>query len=475
MNFFEKLEAAARERRSLLCVGLDPRVDAPTGESAFEAIVAENRRIISATSRYACCYKPNSAFYEQHGDHGIRALAETIRLVPPEIPVLLDCKRGDIGSTAEAYARYAFSFLQADAVTLAPYMGRDGVKPFLAYDVKGGLILTRPSNPSAGTLQERRVEGRALYRAVAAEALGWSDRIGLVVAGNNPAVLEEIRRAHRDAWILAPGIGAQGGEAAPAVAAGSRSDGLGLLLVAARGVAAAPDPQGAAKQLAEASWSGSAPAENGVWPGASTGRQPAGAPGTPPVDEVLTGIIESDSFKLGNFTLKSGKSSPFYIDLRRIPSFPALFSKVIDRYEELASPLAFDAIAAIPTAGLPIGAALALRMAVPLVYPRIPPKPHGAGNPIEGAWEPGQRVLLLDDLVTRATSKLEAAEILRNNGLIVEDLVVLIERGRAREELSGAGLTLYSAYHAASLIDTAEHLGLVDPQRGGELKGYLAE
>ncbi|MFP4302108.1 MAG: orotidine-5'-phosphate decarboxylase [Spirochaetaceae bacterium] len=489
MNFFEKLSAAAHERRSLLCVGLDPRVKISAGAPIFETIVAETRRVIEATSSLAACYKPNSAFYEQHGAEGIRALAETIRLVPPEIPVLLDCKRGDIGSTAEAYARYAFDYLTADAVTVAPYMGRDAAEPFLAYDDKGLFVLGRTSNPSAQTFQGRLLEGRPLYRTVAAEALSWSDRVGIVVGGNTPEILAELRQAHPEAWILAPGIGAQGGAAPPAVAAGSRKDGLGLLLVAARAIAAAEDPAVAAEELRAASWSGVERARNpragSARPGADNSRAAAERPrpsaeespagGADPMDPVLQGILESESFKLGEFTLKSGKNSPFYIDLRRIPSFPELFSRALDRYEAIAGKLTFEAIAAIPTAGLPIGAALAARMGVPLIYPRIPPKPHGTGNQVEGAYAPGMRVLLLDDLVTRATSKVEAAGILREAGLEVEDLVVLIERGDARKELAEAGLRLHAVYHAEALIDAARVRGMIDGARAQELKAFIRE
>ena len=278
MNFFEKLTAAAESRRSLLCVGLDPRISISAGEPAFESIVAETRRIIEATSGLAACYKPNSAFYEQHGDEGIRALAETIRLIPQDIPVLLDCKRGDIGSTAEAYARYAFDYLRSDAVTVAPYMGRDAAEPFLAYEEKGVFVLARTSNPSASTFQERLLEGRPLYREVASEALSWSDRVALVVGGNAPEVLAELRGAHPEAWILAPGIGVQGGTAGPAVEGGSRSDGLGLLLVAARSIAGAEDPAAAAEELRAASWLGVEQARAGGGAAAPRGGPSANPP-----------------------------------------------------------------------------------------------------------------------------------------------------------------------------------------------------
>ena len=159
MNFYEKLEAQCRAKNSLLCVGLDPVVK---GVNPYEEIIAKNRRIIEETIDFCVCYKPNSAFYEAYGEEGMKALRATLDLIPKEIPVLLDAKRGDIGNTAQAYAKAVFDVEKADAVTLSPYMGKTSAEPFLAYTDKGVFVLCRNSNPGAERipLRRKRVPGR---------------------------------------------------------------------------------------------------------------------------------------------------------------------------------------------------------------------------------------------------------------------------------------------------------------------------
>lgn len=250
-NFFESLEASCRAKDSLLCVGLDPAPD-PSAEWPGKAIVDMNARVIEKTCAYAAAYKPNIAFYEAYGADGMAALSKTMDLIPEGIPVIIDAKRCDIGNTAQAYAKSLFDHFEADAVTLSPYMGRDGVDPFLAYPGKGLFLLARTSNPGAKAIQDLSVgpEREPLYLAVAKECLSWSTEcIGLVAAGNDYPALSQLRRSFGQAWFLSPGIGAQGGEADKAVKAGIRSDGLGLLAVVVRAVCEAPDPGKAAMEF----------------------------------------------------------------------------------------------------------------------------------------------------------------------------------------------------------------------------------
>jgi len=154
MNFFEKLSTAAERNHSLLCVGLDPtEAMLPEGADIFSRLVTWGKDLIAQTSDLVCCYKPNFGFYEQFGPKGVRAMVEIIEAIPPHIPLLLDAKRGDIGSTAEAYARGIFDHYYADAVTLSPYLGADSVKPFLKHPDKAVFILVQTSNPSAKEIQ----------------------------------------------------------------------------------------------------------------------------------------------------------------------------------------------------------------------------------------------------------------------------------------------------------------------------------
>ena len=243
MNFFEKLKQSCNKRQSLLCIGLDPRCE-------LKEIVSQNTALIKQTAEYAACYKPNIAFYEAFGAEGLNALTETIQLIPGDIPILLDAKRNDIGATAEAYARGVFDHLKADAVTLNPYMGRSSAEPFLKYTDHGLFFLCRTSNPGAEKLQTLPVgaTGEPFYRKVARECFSWRSDAGLVVAGNDPDTLGELREMLPDTWFLAPGIGAQGGSMREAVESGLAADGYGILPVVVRGIANADDPAVTAKE-----------------------------------------------------------------------------------------------------------------------------------------------------------------------------------------------------------------------------------
>ena len=231
-GFFERLEARSRSAGSLVCVGLDPdyRWHSPAD------VVVYNRAIIEATAPFVACYKPNIAFYEQWGIAGLRALEETLAAIPGDVPVIGDVKRGDIGNTAEAYARAMFEAWGFDAVTLSGYMGRDTVEPFLAYADRGVYVLCRTSNPGAAEFQGRRLEdGQFLFEAMAVAAAGWGPSVGLVVGATAPAELRRVRELAPATPLLVPGVGAQGGSPAEVVAAAGGEPGK-VLVNASRSV-----------------------------------------------------------------------------------------------------------------------------------------------------------------------------------------------------------------------------------------------
>jgi uridine monophosphate synthetase len=472
MDFFERLADISNARDTCLCIGLDPRVD-PRGAGAGTAAFEENRRIVESTAAWVAAYKPNLAFYEALGPAGLEALEKTIAMIPEDIPVILDAKRCDIDATAEAYASALFGRLGGDAVTLSPYMGRDAVDPFLAYPGKGVFMLARTSNTSAGQFQDLRISGSGepLFIRIARDCASWSESVGLVVAGNDIEGLRAVRAAAPSAWFLAPGIGAQGGRADEAFAAGSRPDGMGILIVAARSIAGASDPGSAARELRDAL----ARARDLARARARDARSSHGATVPDALKEsLLASLVSTGCFKLGDFTLKSGKKSPFYIDLRRLVSDPAALALAAEAYARTAEGLAYDRIAGIPAAGLPLATAASLRIGRPMLWPRMPVKEHGTGNKVEGDFHRGERLLLLDDLITTGASKLEAAQILRGEGLVVEDLVVLVERGRqGRRDMEAAGIGLRAFVHVRELFGLCERIGLVDATRRRELEDYV--
>ncbi|MDH5328442.1 MAG: orotidine-5'-phosphate decarboxylase [Aquincola sp.] len=231
MNFRQRLVQAQQRRDSLLCIGLDPepeRFPEPwRGDAArmFEFCA----RIVEATQDLACAFKPQIAYFAaQRAEDQLERLVAHIRHVAPDVPVILDAKRGDIGATAEQYAREAFVRYDADAVTLSPYMGFDSIEPYLRHDGRGLFLLCRTSNPGATDLQSLPLaSGLALFEQVASLAAGpWQrdGRVGLVVGATAPAELARVRALAPTLPLLIPGIGAQGGDAEAAVRAGWRPD-----------------------------------------------------------------------------------------------------------------------------------------------------------------------------------------------------------------------------------------------------------
>lgn len=242
MTFLEKLSHAQQRNRSYLCVGLDIAVaNTPLPLQAHdEPMLPFARAIIEATQDLVCAYKPNLGFYLAEGAAGMVALERIVHVIPADIPIILDAKFGDIGNTAEAYARGAFEQFHADAVTLSPYMGSDSVNPFLRYAERGVFVLARTSNPNAGELQNLPVGDGALYEHVARVAAGWHAQgpgaCGMVVGATAPQELERIRAIAPDVPFLIPGIGTQGGDMGAAVKFGVTRQGLGPVINASRAV-----------------------------------------------------------------------------------------------------------------------------------------------------------------------------------------------------------------------------------------------
>ncbi|WP_396269161.1 orotidine-5'-phosphate decarboxylase [Ideonella sp.] len=232
MNFARMLAQATDRHASMLCVGLDPEPSRFPGAWKGDAgkIFEFCARIVDATKDVVCAFKPQIAYFAGHrAEDQLEELMAYIRRTAPDVPVILDAKRGDIGSTAEQYAREAFVRYQADAVTLSPFMGFDSIEPYLKYDGKGLILLCRTSNAGGSDLQAQVLaNGDKLYEHVAKLAAGaWNrdQRLGLVVGATFPQELARVRELAPTLPLLIPGVGAQGGDAAATVAAAWREDG----------------------------------------------------------------------------------------------------------------------------------------------------------------------------------------------------------------------------------------------------------
>jgi uridine monophosphate synthetase len=513
-GFFSLLEERARRVDSLLCVGLDPHPDdlsAPTPQAARDFCL----RLIDTTADQAAAFKPNAAFFEAFGPKGMEVLQQVIAAVPEGIPVILDAKRGDIASTAQAYARAAFQVLGAGAVTLSPYLGYDSLEPFLNDPARGVFLLCKTSNPGAADLQDLIVshkpsdtavsETSTLYETVARLARFWNRHhrnLGLVVGATHPQALARVRAVAPELWILAPGVGAQGGDLRAALHAGLRADGLGLLVPVSRAISRAEDPRRAAEELrAEIATATLINRERAAFSGLgpvigdqelATTEQTSPSPvrsrvprfSSAPYDRhralvtgeshIADGLLDAGCIKFGQFTLKSGLISPIYLDLRQLVSYPRLLEQVADAYLPVLQGLSFDRLAALPYAALPIATAISLKGGWPMVYPRKELKQYGTRAEIEGLFKEGERVAVIDDLATTGGSKFEAIEKLTSAGLKVTDVVVLIDRqSGASEALAQAGYSLHAVFTLTQLLDLWERNGRVPAEQIMATRAFL--
>ena len=227
-----------------MCVGLDPeltKLPAQFNKSAAPQFDF-NKTIIDATHDLVCSYKPNPAFYEARGDQGVRELKMTcdyIRNNYPEIPVIIDAKRGDIGNTNTGYARYVFEYLEADAITVMPYMGIESLAHFFSYKDKGIIVGCHSSNPGAKEFQELEIAGRPLYHHVAQELMrqhGTNPNVMMFMGATYPEQMTQIRAIVGDMTLLVPGLGAQGGDTEKTVRAGLNSKKTGMIINSSRGI-----------------------------------------------------------------------------------------------------------------------------------------------------------------------------------------------------------------------------------------------
>ncbi len=233
MIFNEKLLAAAKRNQSLLCVGLDVDLD----QMGERDVVRFCRNIVDATADLVCAYKPNWAFFEALGLEGMEALAELRHIIPADIPLIADVKRGDIGNTSAMSARAVFDVFGADALTVNPFAGFDAIEPYLVYGDKEAFIWCRSSNPGAADFQSLPVqtpagETRFLYEVIAEKANAWNTHgnVGLVVGATYPEELKQVRAICPTQPILIPGVGTQGGDLEQAVANGVDAQGYGAII-----------------------------------------------------------------------------------------------------------------------------------------------------------------------------------------------------------------------------------------------------
>jgi len=319
--------------------------------------------------------------------------------------------------------------------TVNPYLGADAFDPFLEHEGRGIFVLCRTSNPSGAAFQEIELSsGDPLYLAVArAVAALPMDRAGLVVGATEPEAMARVRSAAPKHWILAPGVGAQGGSVESTVAAGIRVDGSGLLLPVSRAIADAPNPESVVTELNSE---------------VSRARDRAGTVVPAAEPSLAVGLFDAGCIRFGDFELKSAQYLPL-----------------------LGAPIR---IAGVPLAGLPIATAVSLVSAIPLVYPRPEQKDHGTRSTIEGPFEAGDRVVVIDDVATSGSSVLDAVDRLRGAGLVVERAVVLIDReGGAGQALAKQGVRLHSVMKLSDVVGLLLEAGRISEGEARRVREFL--
>ncbi|OAO14776.1 uridine monophosphate synthetase [Blastocystis sp. ATCC 50177/Nand II] len=448
MKFFDMLTARIEKSHSLLCVGLDPhgnelKEHTPEGLKAFCA------RLIEATKDVACCYKPNSAFFEAIPG-GVEALAEIVKTIPEDIPVLLDVKRGDISTTAQAYAEAAKQ-VGAHGVTLNAYMGYDAIKPFLEEDFGGCFVLCKTSNPSSNEFQILRTrdtdgEERFLYEIIAKKAAEWGT--GVVVGATDGNALRNVRALCPNIWILAPGVGAQGGDLDDVIRAAIRDDGMGIVVPISRGISRAEDPHAAAVNYRDQI--------NSAIERVLTERKAAAKT-----------VLDSTQKQFIEAAIRASTG-------RDMAEVAECYTKTI-----LKSGLEFDVIFGPAYKGIPLCAVVAAAMAqhgrnVEFAYNRKEAKDHGEGGCIVGSALKDKRVLVIDDVITAGTATRESVSIIEKEGGKVVGLVIALNRQEKGNDSDLSAVQQIEKDYGFPVVSIADLNSLVNYlNQGGELSAHL--
>lgn len=354
-------------------------------------------------------------------------IAHHLKTVAPNLPLIADFKVADIDNTNAWIARHTFA-AGIDAIIVQGFIGDDAIQGVLNeaqnYGDRGVILVVDMSHP--GSLQFIHPQTPNLAKLAVKLKV-----TGVISPGTRPPHVRDIRTwVGPDILVLAPGVGAQGGKPGSAIAAGADYEIIG------RSIYQAENPTQTAKEFAKQTFQA----------GEKRDSEPSQREAF--IRTVSLLLDDVGAIKFGSFTLASGKKSPYYIDLRIIPSFPEAFSRLIDLFVEWLAgqpQVSFDRIAGVPTAGISFATALSQRLNKPMLYVRSKPKEYGRQQRVEGVLEKGDKVLVVDDLITDGGSKLEAAKSLRDAGAKVSDVLVVVDREQGgTDQLAKEKLKLHS-------------------------------
>jgi uridine monophosphate synthetase len=464
--------------------------------------------IVAGTADLVCAYKPTLDIYLTLGAAGLALLERLLAKLPDEIPVILDAKHADL-ITGGIFARTAYERWRVDAVTVAPFSGQDHVAPFLVYPDRAIFALCYTENPSARFLQDTNQGDRAAYLQNIEQIKSWGipDQVGLEVEASDPAVLRRIRAIAptrsillRGAWssgilqtqtystdLTAEEIDAIDRNLPETLAAGRTTDHEGLIILVPRSALSHPNPARQVRTLHDCLNRArrtlpTLPAPPPIAPGdddrdrpdpsangTNGSNGPNGSNGSngfrgSPIsletprhraphreDRLILALHDLGCILFGEYVQASGAVFPYYIDLRPIISNPSVFNQILNAYARLLEPLQFDRIAGIPYGSLPTATGLSLRLQRPLVFPRKEVKAHGTQRLVEGNFQPGETVVVVDDILISGKSAIAGAKKLESVGLQVTDIVVFLDHeGGVKDRIAAAG---YRAHSALALSD----------------------
>ena len=472
MNFTDKLERAIANNNSLLIVGLDPNLEMMSpdylqGEKdLIERIEAWLLWAIEATSDRVCAYKPTLGFYQALGIAGLQLLERILAAIPPAIPVILDAKHSDL-NTSTVFAKSIFEQWQVDAVTLTPFAGQDHAAPFLVYSDKAVFILAHTSNPKAETLQRYPSLEQPFYLQVIKEAQTWAtpEQLYLEVGTTNIEVLGKVRAIAPERTILLRSLWSKNNRLESLIDAGLNNMGTGLLI---------PIPQdflannNLATEVAnlnqkinncrEAKQNRAATCE--IWTSNICLLTQH------PHQDLILELFDIGCLLFGEYVQASGATFSYYIDLRKIISNPHLFDRVLKAYGDIVQQLEFDRIAGIPYGALPTATGLALNLQRPMIFPRKEVKAHGTRRLIEGNFNSGEKVVVIDDILISGKSVMEGADKLKSAGLKIEDIVVFIDHeGGVKARLADNGYRAHSVLSISEITDTLYESGRINQEQ----------
>ncbi|MFO7629451.1 MAG: bifunctional orotidine-5'-phosphate decarboxylase/orotate phosphoribosyltransferase [Prochlorococcaceae cyanobacterium] len=473
MSFFLKLTEAMASRQSLLVTGLDPNPEMLRSWNRLRgggtgSFLSQARRwikaVIEATVDHVCAYKPSLGFYQALGPVGLELLLEVRDLVPRDLPLIVDAKHGDLNSST-VLAHYLFRELGADGVTLSPLAGQDIAAPFLLYPEKGVVVTCHSSNPAARVVQHHPNEEDPLYLRIVREAQCWAtpEQLLLEVGTNDPAILARVRQEAPERFLILRSLWGEEERLAPLMEAGLSSAADGLLLPLPQNLLVEDDIEGRTallkqtindlrlRSLEQRRWEAGGDGNTcSLWlPGQEESATGNGEAAADPLDSLIVDLFDIGCLLFGEYVQASGAVFNYYIDLRQIISDPNLFHRVLHAYAGELEGLEFDRVAGIPYGSLPTATGLSLQLHKPLIYPRKEVKAHGARRLIEGDFNEGERVAVVDDILITGGSVLEGIAKLESSGLVVKDVVVFIDHGgsadaSARERLAAAGYNCHA-------------------------------